>query len=60
MQWESHNYNNFIISFAKYFCSINFIFTLDSLIKYKWILKIKKFLLIINIVYINKISVTYN
>jgi len=27
-------YNNFIIFFVKYFCPNNFIFTLDSLIKY--------------------------
>ena len=29
MQEKSYNYNNFMIFFAKYFCSINFIFTLD-------------------------------
>jgi hypothetical protein len=29
MQYESHNYNNFIIFFAKYFYPVNFIFTLD-------------------------------
>jgi hypothetical protein len=40
MQKESHNYNNFIIFFAKYFYPNDFIFTLDSLIKHKWILKI--------------------
>ena len=34
MQYEYYNYNNFIILFAKYFCHKNFIFTLDSLIKY--------------------------
>jgi len=32
MQYESHNYNNFKISFAKHFFPMNFIFTLDLLI----------------------------
>jgi hypothetical protein len=44
MSWynmNSHNYNHFIIYFAKYFCPKNFKFTIDSLIKHKWILKIK-------------------
>jgi len=30
MQYESHNDNNFIILFAKYFYRMDFIFTLDS------------------------------
>ena len=34
MQHESHNYNNFIIYFAKNNCPINFISTLNLLIKY--------------------------
>jgi hypothetical protein len=34
MQYESHNYNDFIILFVKYFCSKDFILTLDSLIKH--------------------------
>jgi len=49
MQYEHHNYSNFIISFAKHFCPKNFIFTLESfikilnsLIKHKSMLKIKK------------------
>ena len=29
MQYESYNYNNFIISFAKHFCLMDFIITLD-------------------------------
>jgi hypothetical protein len=34
MQYESHNYNNFIIYFAKKKFSMDFISTLNSLIKY--------------------------
>jgi hypothetical protein len=34
MQYESKNYNNFIIFFAKYSYLIGSIFTLDSYIKY--------------------------
>ena len=30
MQYESYNYKNFIIFFAKYFYLMDFIFTLDS------------------------------
>jgi len=36
-----HNYNNFIIFFTKHFSTEHFIFTSNSLIKCKWILKIK-------------------
>jgi hypothetical protein len=31
---SNNNYNNYIILFAKHFCPKNFIFTIDSLIKY--------------------------
>ena len=34
MQYESHNYNDFIIFFATHFFPKDFIYTLDSLIKY--------------------------
>jgi len=34
MQYESYNYNNFIILFAEHFCLRYFIFIIDSLIKY--------------------------
>jgi len=34
MQYESYNYNNFIIFYTKHFYSTDFIFTLNSLIKY--------------------------
>ena len=34
IQYESYNYNNFIILFAKKFCRKDFIFTLNSLLKY--------------------------
>jgi hypothetical protein len=34
MQYESHYYISFIIFFTKHFCSKDFIFTLNSLIKY--------------------------
>jgi hypothetical protein len=48
MKYESHNYNNFIFFSLKYSYHKDFIFTLDLLIKHKWILNIKKILLIIN------------
>ena len=41
MQNESRSYNNFIIFFVGYFYFMDLIFILDSLIKYKLILKIK-------------------
>jgi len=34
MQYESYNYHNFIILFAKYFYPKDFIYTLYSLIEY--------------------------
>jgi hypothetical protein len=34
MRKEFYNYNNFIIFFAKHFYLNDFVFTLDSLIKY--------------------------
>jgi hypothetical protein len=55
MQYESYNYNKFIIYYAKYFFHRFYLYSrfihqiLDLLIKYKLILKIKKLLLIINI-----------
>ena len=33
-QYEYHNYNNFIIFFVNYFYRDDFIFTLNSLVKY--------------------------
>jgi hypothetical protein len=50
MQYESYNYNNFIFFFAKNFYPNNFIFTLDSLIKYLMNIKDKQ-------TFINKLNI---
>jgi len=57
--------NNWILQqlynfFYKIFFSKDFIFTQDLLIKHKWILKLKKSLLIINMFCMNKVNATYN
>jgi len=54
MFYVKHFYSTYYL----YFRCINQI--LDLFIKYNWILKIRKLLLIINMLYINKISVTCN
>ena len=50
MQYESYNYNNYIISLVKNFYPNNFIFTLDSLIKYLMNIKDKQ-------TFINKLNI---
>ena len=60
MQYKSHNYNNFIISLTKYFYLKDFIFTLDSLIKYLMNIKDNKAFIKIKYVYMNKVNVTCN